>query len=245
MAAGSCIVAAFPGNAGPVASDPAGNFLVAGDFLDNRFPRDANGNGNANLLKLSPTGSLIYATFLPVTPARVVTDSQSNIYVAGNAILWNNAPATPGAFQSAINTDCPNPLPFSPNDRVRFLTDVYVAKLAPDGRSTKLEPFLGGSCRDMVTDMEVGTDGSVWVAGDTESSPFPLSGSLFGPPPPGFSRPFVTHLDATGSTLLFSSYLSFGSAASIAPDMPATCSSARIRRRESITAMRRSWRDLQ
>jgi uncharacterized protein (TIGR03437 family) len=56
------------------------------------------------------------------------------------------------------------------------------------------------------------------VTGDTYSNPFPLREAAFGPPPPNVTKPFAAHLDASGSTLLFSSYLGFHAATKIATD---------------------------
>jgi uncharacterized protein (TIGR03437 family) len=207
---------ALAGTPTSIAADPAGNFLVSGDFLDPRFP----GDGGANLLKFSPSGSLLYATLLPVAVGKVATDASGNIYVAGNASVGDSAPITAGAFQGAIDTSCPNNSGgyFSrPADRLAWMTDVYLAKLDAQASSVKFATFLGGSCRDTVSDMALGADGSVYVTGDTYSDPFPALGSVFGPPPQT-PKPFVTHLDATGSKLLFSSYLDFGTVTSIAPD---------------------------
>ena len=209
---------ALPGNAGAVASDPAGDFLIAGQFLDNRFPPDANGNGSANLLKFGPGGGLLQATLLAVAPVAIASDSSGNIYTAGNAVVANHAPVSPGASQTAIDTGCPMPVPYGYRDPTLYLTDVYVARWSPDWSSLQFATYLGGSCRDTVTDLAVAADGSVWVTGDTQSDPFPVRDPVFGPPPPNISRPFISHLDATGSSLLFSSYLAFGSSALVAPD---------------------------
>jgi hypothetical protein len=87
------------------------------------------------------------------------------------------------------------------------MTDAYVFKLSPDLSTTQFATLFGGDCRDTPTVISLAADNSVWIAGTTYSDVFPLIEPMAGPPPPELAKPFVAHLDANGSHLLFSTFL--------------------------------------
>jgi hypothetical protein len=84
--------------------------------------------------------------------------------------------------------------------------DGYVAKLSPDGARLEYVTYLGGSGFDRPRGLAVDAAGDAYVVGHTDSRSFPavnayqsvLRGSQDG---------FVTKLDATGSRLIYSTYL--------------------------------------
>jgi|GEM_PF-6032637 len=67
--------------------------------------------------------------------------------------------------------------------------------------------LLGGSRLEEVTDMAIGTDGSVYVVGWTESSDFPTTTGAFDRSLGGERDAFVARLSADLSTLLAATYL--------------------------------------
>ena len=74
--------------------------------------------------------------------------------------------------------------------------------------------YFGGSLSDLAFDIKVDSLGNIYVTGTTASSDFP---TVIGAPQPnlaGRQNGFVSELNATGSTLLFSTYLGGGSDAS-------------------------------
>lgn len=146
---------------------------------------------------------VLYATplsELPATITDVATDAAGNAFVAG----WTRTalPVAPDAFQA----------------RRAGATDGFVAKLNPTGILVWVT-YLGGSGSDpmvgsrqtlpadSVTDIAVDVLGSVYVSGITHSTDFPVvnaqqaSGTTFG------GTGFVTKLDPTGRTALFSTYV--------------------------------------
>src|SRR5450432_105144 len=91
---------------------------------------------------------------LPSLPSSVVSraiqlDSSGNIYVAGFYV-----PAGKNGYSA------------------------FVAKLTPAGSQIYFQP-LGGSFNDYGTALAIGSDGSVYVAGDTNSSDFPITPGAF------------------------------------------------------------------
>lgn len=114
----------------------------------------------------------------------VAADASGNVYAA---IDWwgSNAPA--GTHIGPCATVC---------------SDALVIKFNPQGTATYVT-YIGGSQYDGPNALAVDTAGQVWVAGQTTSTDFPLVNPLRATP----ADIFVAELDATGSTLLYATYL--------------------------------------
>ena len=130
------------------------------------------------------------------TSPSVATDGVS-IYLAG-ATTSNNLPVTTGALQATLNG----------------AQNVFVLKLNPaQGAAGILYlTYLGGSGSDSTVGLGV-NNGVAYIAGNTTSPNFPTSGTTAYQPVPeapstGPQHVFVSVLDALGSTLKYSSYLS-------------------------------------
>ena len=90
-----------------------------------------------------------------------------------------------------------------------FQFDAFVAKLDPTGSALVYSTFLGGSRNDVCNAIAVDVVGNAYVTGQTFSIDFPTMNPLYPAGPGGiFGRDaFVAKLDATGSTLIYSTYL--------------------------------------
>jgi hypothetical protein len=178
----------------------------------------------------SPSGaaSLIYSTFLggtgndgfclayghpftgggwPYFPGpAIAVDSSGAAYVCG-ATSSANFPTTSGAFQTTYYGSLIN------GGNNPFGSDAYVTKLNASGSALVYSTFLGGRTGiDNAYDIALDPYGNVTVSGATASTDFPLKNpiqSTFqgGQPNPYSSDVFVTTLNASGSALLFSTYL--------------------------------------
>jgi hypothetical protein len=84
--------------------------------------------------------------------------------------------------------------------------EAFVAKWNANGTSVDFSTFLGGAGDDVGRGIAVDADGNVYVGGDTFSTSFPITSSLY-PGNAGRRDLFVSKLDSTGSTLMFSTYL--------------------------------------
>ncbi|HUE53815.1 MAG TPA: SBBP repeat-containing protein [Terriglobales bacterium] len=130
----------------------------------------------------------------PGCPA-VAVDSSGNIYIAG----------------ATTSTDFPN-LTKSPT--LNGPSDVFIAKInptAPSGTSQLFySTFLGGSGGETTAGVAVDSGFNVIVAGNTNSGNFPTNGVLapFQATAVAGTHGFVSKLDASGSTLIYSTYLS-------------------------------------
>ncbi len=146
---------------------------------------------------------LVYSTYLGGNQTDqglgIAVDSGGNAYVTGTAFSAD-FPTTSGAFQTAV----PNPN-----------YTAFVAKLNPSASgeaSLVYSTYLGGSDADQGGAIAVDSSGDAYVTGTTDSTDFPTTsgafqtvnnsaGTLVG------SNAFVTVLNPTGSSLLYSTYL--------------------------------------
>jgi uncharacterized protein (TIGR03437 family) len=70
---------------------------------------------------------------------------------------------------------------------------LFIAKISADGRSILAATYFGGASADRIATIKVNSDGSILLAGDALSDPFPTSAGAYqkqrgsAPPPPGYS----------------------------------------------------------
>ncbi len=183
-----------------IALDPLGNIYVTGvtnsyDFpiTNGAFLTHATGTQAAFVAKFSPSFGLQYSTYLGGGTAdfgfAIAVDSSGAAYVAGQT-RSTAFPVTSGAFQrsSQGNSDC------------------FVSKLNPTGSALVYSTYLGGSALDACAGIAVDDSGNAYVAGTTYSTNFPVvsqvQSTLL-----GTANAFVTKLNASGSALVYSTYL--------------------------------------
>lgn len=72
-------------------------------------------------------------------------------------------------------------------------SSLFIAKISADGRSILAGTYFGGVATDRIAAVKVNPDGTILVAGDAASDPFPTSAGAFQkqrgtqPPPPGYA----------------------------------------------------------
>lgn len=118
----------------------------------------------------------------------IAVDGSGNAYVAG--------------FTDSPNFPTASPLQSANNGSV----DVFVSKFNATGSALIYSTYLGGSGDD--SDYGIGVDGSgnAYVAGSTDSTDFPTVNPLQSVNR-GFGDVFVSKLNASGSALVYSTYL--------------------------------------
>ena len=225
-----------------VAVDSADNALITGTTLSLGFPvTDGVTHGpvpsqldsKVFVMKLDPSGKTIYSTYFggsTVADHRefagrnigvaIATDAPGNAYVTGTTAA-SDFPATAGVFQQNIKAICPYPAFSNGTGFIGTIytylgDDVFVTKLSPDGKQMLFSTLLGGQCYDRSTAIAVDSAGSVYVAGETNSTDFPTVSSLDTAGPAGTYQSFISRLSADGGSLLYSTFLSAGSSPSIA-----------------------------
>jgi Bacterial Ig-like domain (group 3)/Beta-propeller repeat len=146
---------------------------------------------------------LMYSTYLGGSGwedgIRIAVDSAGNAYVTG-ATYSTDFPVTAGAYQ----TICDDGYDCGSNG------DVFVAKLNPAGSALIYSTYLGGNGQDFGNGIAVDGEGNAYVAGFTLSTDFPTMNPLqpkCGGGNPNCEDSFVTKLNATGSALVYSTYL--------------------------------------
>jgi hypothetical protein len=128
-----------------VAADSEGNAYLTGSFEYPGFPGQSIPEGlpdQANLLKLSRTGELVAARWLPNDPGGIVIDDQDFVFVAGTASVLHPV------YAGRINTDCPHYSGWRGRwiDRHYWMTDISVMKFAASLDQLVSEWLFGGAC---------------------------------------------------------------------------------------------------
>lgn len=155
-----------------IAVDNQGSAYVAGMTPSSNFPVAAafqlvpgGGYSNAFVAKLNPAGSaLVYSTYLGGSVAdyanAIAVDTAGDAYVAG--------------FTSSSDFPLSNPL----HGTLTGGYDAFLAELNASGNSLTFSTFYGGSGNDAANGVAVDGAGSVYVAGQTVSSDFPIVGGV-------------------------------------------------------------------
>ncbi len=190
-----------PDSARGIAVDGSGNAYITGyagsglPMVNAQQATYGGGSSDAFVAKFSPTGSLLYSTYLGGSDAgqgSAIALDGLNLCVAGTTSSSNFPTVNPR--QGALNGP----------------TDTFVAKLNASGSSLIFSTYLGGST---ITNGQegiagIGTDasGNVYVTGTTFSSDFPTQ-NAFQPAMHGLWSAFVTAYSASGSAYIYSSFL--------------------------------------
>ncbi len=200
-----------------IAVDASGSAYVAGYTYSTNFPTTAgafqttnNGSPDAFVTELNPTGTgLLYSTYLGGSSfdsgGAIAVDASGNAYVTGQTGS-TNFPTTAGAFQTTYNGG---------------FYDAFVTELNPTGTSLLYSTYLGGGSVDIGNGITVDATGNAYVTGQTGSTNFPTTAGAFQTTYSGDYDAFVTELNPTGTSLLYSTYLggnSFDSGSGIAMD---------------------------
>lgn len=149
---------------------------------------------DAFVIKINPSGSaLLYTTFLigsqDEAAYRLTRDATNAVYVTG--------------FTTSPNFPTLNPY----EDSHQGGDDAFVAKLTPTG-TLSYSTYLGGSDKDVGTDIFVDGDGVAYLTGQTFSANFPKVNPYQATFFPLVGLAFISKLAATGDSLLYSTYLS-------------------------------------
>ena len=180
-----------------IAVDSVGSAYVAGTTNSSSFPVTPGAyqtgwtTGSSFVTKLNSAGNgLVYSTFVNGgVIASLAVDGNGSAYLTGTG---DAVVTTPGALQrirSGSSTKAP-----------------FVSKLNSAGSAMSYSTYLGGSSDDQGKAIAIDSAGNAFVTGIAYSSDFPtrnpLQPSLNGP-----RDAFVAKLNASGSDLVYSSYL--------------------------------------
>jgi uncharacterized repeat protein (TIGR01451 family) len=199
-----------------IAVDINGNAYVIGSTNSTDFPTFAafqavlGGEDDAFVAKLDAMGSaLVYSTYLGGNEfdggLGIKVDPSGSTYLTG-LTRSTNFPASAGAFQTTLGGGtCSDGLSSFP------CADAFVTKLNALGSALIYSTYLGGNAVDKGFSIAVDSLGNAYVTGETESTDFPLQGpfqaAFGGSTFPVGGDAFVTKFNATGSALIYSTYL--------------------------------------
>ena len=184
-----------------IAVNSSGNAYVAGWTASTNFPTMnplqavyGGGSSNAFVANLNPSGSaLVYSTYLGGSCADsgsgIAVDSSGNAYVTG----------------STCSTNFPTMNPLQAANAGGY--DAFVAEINPSGSALVYSTYLGGSGDDPGTGIAVDGSGNAYVTGQTNSTNFPTMNPLQAANAGGNDDAFVAKLNASGSALIYSTYL--------------------------------------
>ena len=171
--------------------DSSENAYVTGYTESTDFPTQnpyqaayRGGSFDAFISKLSPTGSSIsYST-----------------YLGGSNSDWGNGIAVDSSGHAyAIGTTESTDFPIQDAYQGTYAggdTDVFISKLSPAGTTLTYSTFLGGGKGDLGNTIAVDASGNVYVAGQTESTDFPIKDAYQGLFGGGNRDCFFTKLEA-------------------------------------------------
>ncbi|MBE3099898.1 MAG: SBBP repeat-containing protein [Planctomycetes bacterium] len=182
-----------------VAVDSGGNAYVtgctysAGLATAGAYDTAYDASADAFVAKFNPAGStLVYLTYLGGSGGDygrgIAVDSGGNAYVTGETS--SSGLATAGAY-----------------DTVRSGTDAFVAKFDPTASTIVYFTYLGGTGTDRGRGIAVDSDGNAYVTGETSSSGLATAGAYDTTFGDGSYDAFVAKFNATGSALLYFTYL--------------------------------------
>jgi hypothetical protein len=142
--------------------------------------------------------SLIYSTYFGGNDwdkaNAIAIDSSGNAYIAGKTTS-PNIPITKGAFQRL----------FGAKGVAR--SNAFVSVLNNTGTALIYSSYIGGNIADEAYAIALDASNNAYVTGWTASSNFPTTAGAFQTSSGGGNDAFVTKLNATGSALLYSTYL--------------------------------------
>jgi Beta-propeller repeat len=180
-----------------IAVDANGNAWVTGQTKSTDFPtknpRYATYKGGFDVFvtEFSPTGSLLYSTYIGGSSddsGTAIAVNSSGVFVAGGT----------------KSTDFPTQGPYQSTRKGP--TNAFVLELSSTGSTLIYSTYLGGTGTDVASGIALDSSGNAYVAGSTTSIDFPMHNPLLNETAGGF----VTELNSSGSAPVYSTYLGAG-----------------------------------
>jgi hypothetical protein len=184
-----------------IAIDACKNAYITGQTISADYPTTPGsyqtnyGGGNGFVTKLNPTGNaFVYSTFIAAVGYSIAIDACKNAYITGGA--GPDYPTTPGAYQTTL----------------KGVNNTFVTKLNPAGSALVYSTYIGGSRTDQGNSIAVDADRNAYITGQTNSEDYPVTPGAFQTiynnlSLMGFTDCFVTKLNPTGSTLIYSTFI--------------------------------------
>lgn len=214
-----CFVAKFDNNGNPVFStligggsddqafgiavDANGNSYITGQTVSDSYPQvspsvqhSRHGGLDAFVTAVSPDGSsLIFSTFAGGGSDDygngVAVDPSGNVVVVGTTSS-DDFPTTSNAYKRGYAGGA---------------SDGFVLSYTPDGQTLLYSTFIGSHGTDDANSVAIDAAGNVYIAGDTDSDQYPVTGDATQHSRGGYFDATLSVLTHDGSNLLFSTFL--------------------------------------
>ena len=184
-----------------IAIDQSGNAYITGQTNSNDFPtqnpeQPTSGAGyDAFVAKIDPSGStLVYSTYFGGNGddigGGIAVDASGQAYVSGHTNS-SNFPTTSAAYQTTYGGG----------------GDAFVAKFNSSGSALIYSTYLGGDGFDTGTAIAIDGSGNAYITGDFYVSSFPTTPGAYQTVNKGAYDVFIAKLNASGSALVYSTYL--------------------------------------
>jgi hypothetical protein len=157
--------------------------------------------GNTSYVtELNKTGTALqFSTFVGGTTGENITNAiavdASGVYVTGQTTNNVDFPVTNGAFQTTLAGG----------------RDAFVLKLNATGSAYLYGTFIGGAADDIGKSIAVDASGNAYITGSTQSTNFPVTSGAFQTTfvngAAAAVEAFVAKVNATGTGLVYSTYL--------------------------------------
>jgi hypothetical protein len=187
-----------------IAVDSLGNAYVTGYTYSSDFPTTLgaydntyNGSMDAFCFKLNTQGSsLLFSTYIGENSEDyaygIAVDNYNNPTITG--YTWSvKFPVTPNAYDTIYNS----------------VAEVFVTKLNATGMSLIFSTFIGGGGIEHGKSIKVDSKGDLYICGQTYSPDFPTTPGAYDTQQSGMGIDdvFVCKLSATGSNLIYSTFI--------------------------------------
>jgi uncharacterized protein (TIGR03437 family) len=199
-----------------IARDAQGNLILAGTTNSSNFPTKAglfpglsNATDVAFVAKINPAesgkDSLVWSTFLGGSnndqASAVALDASGNVYVTGETFS-SNFPLK-NAFQTSFSTaaNCTDS-----SGNANTCAHAFVSKISADGKTLVYSSYLGGTKQDEAFGIAVDASGNAYVTGQTFSTDFTTSGSVYQNSQKGSGDAFLSKISPSGGSLVYSTY---------------------------------------
>lgn len=192
-----------------IAVDSSGCSYITGHTMSDDFPTtigafDTSPNGDYDVFvtKLNASGTgLVYSTYiggiigdqpLAFSLAFAITvDSYGCAYVTGYTDV-SDFPVTVGAFDTSYNGGGADP---------------FITKLNASGSGLVYSTYFGGKWYDYGREICVDSSGCAYITGETSPGDFPVTAGAFDTTPNEGIDAYITKFDASGSALVYSTFL--------------------------------------
>lgn len=183
-----------------IAIDSAGDAYVTGSTQSANFPvanayqGTIKGGSDAFVSELNPAGaSLVFSTYVggaaADTAQAIAVDGSGNIFVAG--YTYSTDFPTASALQAQNGGQ----------------SDAFLFKMKPSGAGLVFSTYLGGSGIDRAFGLALDGSGNVYLAGDTQSTDFPVTSSALQAANAGQDDGFAAKVNAGGGSMAYATYL--------------------------------------